>query len=408
MAENNAALTQEELAAVSKKSKDFSDYMRRLAAAEKSKQSAAAQASAMEKSQQYKDTLEDVLLGSSYGNAGTMTAREDLYGRNLAAMLLTQLDAGIDIYADPENQKYIQMAAALGYRLPQVDGLDYNRFVTDYQDELYRQDMREKYGGWNFGYDPETQAQELPKGMDEETLRRMAAALGVMTPEDAEAYRAENPGLPNNGSFINALNRYTESLREQAQAQPMETGARNGTPGLLSDEYEDIDTRVDNLYEGGTTTEAGQAYLDRMQAALNGEADMTSTPTSRLVNTALGFGNTQGSGSARANPGTDAGTPGAGRGIEGYTQQSAHPVGPNLSGYANDAKKAMLDALVRGSGGGMATTAGFGAANAVLDSAKMKTPAMQAYKQYANYEGNPLKRDRDYDYLNRLLTGRNR
>lgn len=173
-------------------------------------------------------------------------------------------------------------------------------------------------------------------------------------------------------------------LAQALHTDPASSGSRNGTPGYLSDEFEDIETRVENPYGEKQLTEAGKAYLEKLRAALSADAKKEG----------------KGEGIAALLSALSA------QGAAGRTTAPARAKAAKKTELSEkDGYRRMLDALVRGSKGGMLTSAGLADANAVHDLQMEKGSSAQknAYRRYAAYRGNTLARDKAYAYLNRLL-----
>lgn len=389
-------------------------------------------------------------LNEILGNNTSGYASEDMFGRTFAERLIEQMRAGIDIYSDPDNIRYMQFANANGWSLPTIPGIDYNQFVRNYQDELYNQRVSEAgrqsvqtvdgnkvipkdTAQWNFGLD----ANNLPKGIDEATLQRNAMLPQIPVREDTPEETAyldkilaamqehpemtgdqiralvgeESPfiktsepetpvehqyGVLGNVGTLGTYNPYTTGDTQNAYSALSNAitpyGARNNTTGWLSDEYEDINTRtVGNAGSGVQWTQAGQDYRDQLAAAMSGNS-AASTGTA-YQDYLAGLSAQGGANAGYSRPsGTSyrAGSAGGKRSLTPDIQRQAY--------------QSMLDALVRGSNGGMPTTNGFGAANRIYDNMRAEiTDPKPVYEQYGAYRGNTLTRDKDYDYLNRLL-----
>lgn len=446
---NESILSQEEFDAISKKAKNFSDYLRLLADAEAAKKRETAQKAYDEKHgddywnqfaqigmSNQRDAQGNELTGSAaersvYGDAASPS--EDLYGRQVAQAILEQLDAGLDPYSDPRVQNLIQYATSRGWRLPDAGGLiDYDRFVNDYQDQQYIQGLQDgrngTYQGWNFGFDPDN----LPQGVDAATAARMQLAP-LLQAQEEQPHGPDNWNDLQNGWHYDSDGNWVEGIpwdarydaimartREQngimsladalarqrerqnalpAVERPVQTAARNGTPGLLSDEYEDINTRTEGIGQiGAQFNEAGQEYLDQNRARLANAlgAGQTGTGYQDYLSALSSQGLTPTSG------GTASGGTATPTGSSGYSAPRRANTGLDANGQ-RDAYRSMLDALVRGSNGGKATSAGFGAANKIYEQIGEITDPKPIYQKYGNYSGNTLTRDKDYNYLNKLL-----
>lgn len=442
---NESILSQEELDAISKKAKNFSDYLRLLADAEAAKKRENAQKAYDEKHgddywnqfaqigmSNQRDAQGNKLTGSAaersvYGDAASPS--EDLYGRQVAQAILEQLDAGLDPYSDPRVQNLIQYATSRGWRLPDAGGLiDYDRFVNDYQDQQYIQGLQDgrngTYQGWNFGYNPDN----LPQGVDAATAARMQLAP-LLQAQEEQPHGPDNwndlqngwhydsdgnwvEGIPWDDRYDaimartreqNGIMSLADALARQRERQnalptvdrPVQTAARNGTPGLLSDEYEDINTRTEGIGQiGAQFNEAGQEYLDQNRARL---ANALAARQNGMGDPA--YPSAQG---ATIAPGAGTGRTTTPAGSGGYSAPRRSNTGLDANGQ-RDAYRSMLDALVRGSNGGRATSAGFGAANRIFEQIGEITDPKPIYQKYGNYSGNTLTRDKDYNYLNKLL-----
>lgn len=365
------------------------------------------------------------IVQNSTGNRiidGEISPSEIEYGTELYNYVKRMLDAGLDPYSDPEIRSAVAEATNRGWKLPYGAGVDWDAFTRATQDEAYAQAIRDVYGDspFNFGLDEEyIRANGLEGILDADTLARnsFAPLLREETEEERRRreFEAEQAEWDERVRLADALQnqkrreaeangqRYYSGFNDTAPgyAQPAAAAeiARNGTTGWLSDEYEDVNTRTENPYSGSVQwTEEGQAYRDRLAGALGGASAPASGAAYQDYLAGL---SAQGGASA----GTG-GTPSAGGASPsgyggGYSGRS--PSSGLSATEQQDAYRSMLDALVRGSNGGMPTKTGFTAANRINDQIGEITDPKPVYQKYANYGGNTLTRDKDYDYLNRLL-----
>ena len=359
--------------------------------------------------------LADIVQNST-GNRiidGEISPSEIEYGTELYNYVKRMLDAGLDPYSDPEIRSAVAEATNRGWKLPYGAGVDWDQFTRNTQDEAYAQAIRDLYGDspFNFGLDEDyIRANGLEGILDADTLARNSFAPLLREETEEERRRREfeerQADWDETMRLAEAIQagkdkpRYYPGLAEStASAEPAaNTFPRNGTAGWLSDEYEDINTRTEGAVNSGV--QYTDEFRDMLAQTLgNRSASAASTGTDYqdyLAGLSAQGGASAGTGS----------TPSAGRvSPGGYSGgNSGRSPSSGLSATEQqDAYRSMLDALVRGSNGGMPTKNGFVAANRINDQIAEITDPKPVYQKYATYGGNTLTRDKDYDYLNRLL-----
>ena len=356
----------------------------------------------------------------------------------------------------------VEAASERGWGLPLDDDINWEPYVNKYQDELYEQRLNNgsDRAQFNFGLSAGTNLD----GLDEAALQRNAMLPQIPVREDTPEQEdyitrlseliAQNPGLTGDEyrAMMGEDSPYQNILTKPAEEPPVEhqygvlgsvgpgygdlenlitsnlntptsthalsytphgaratrglvtpeevrEAARNSTPGWMSDEFEDINTRAVNENPGDVQwTQAGQDYRDQLAAAMSGNTRPANTSAEGAASTGTAYQDYLASLSAQG--GASAGTSGSSR--TGYrTSGGKRNMTPEIQ---QDAYRSMLDALVRGSNGGMPTSYGMSAANSIYDGLRGQiTDPKPAYEQYGAYRGNTLTRDKDYNYLNRLL-----
>lgn len=376
--------------------------------------------------QKYIEDLQNIMGGSTQmGNGGGLAYT---FGTTLASRMIDQMNNGIDIYSDPYNQAFLQYANENGWSLPDIPGIDYDQFVRDYQDQRYISELQNgPQQGFNFGFDPNN----LPAGIDEDTLARMSMASLVKPYEPEPQYTYGSVELaPRNQMPTERRMRYADTVYgTYPQANTPNGGvaagdvARNGTTGWMSDEYPDITTVAEgngiawdndprsrlaeamgvNGYGpniGAVPTDGNLRTVPASQAFYSPSADTGyAAPNTAPDRTEMYFRDYM----AKNNPasyGNGTGTGGTGS----KTTRTSFPRTNSVQAQ-QDVYGSMMDALVRGSNGGAPTSNGLTLANAVYDNSRRVgiTDPRPVYSQYAATAGNPLARDKDYNYLNRLL-----
>lgn len=431
---------------------DFEKYLQNLMKEEKAQRQKEMQEEKAESWQAAKNQLIELL---SYNGSGSTADNNGVtYPNYQFANVLTKLiremeEAGLDPYADPDIQRMVQTASSddFGWVLPQNAGVDWNRFANDYSDQQYINNLKQNYEGWNLGFDPDNP----PAGVTPETLARMQLAP-LLNGQEEPPHGPENwsdlqngwhyddegnwvggsvytPGTnpfvqyglrdsygaqtqDENGNWVDAPNvrigRTDPAQRRmpvgRVTPEMLRDAARNGTPNWTSDEYDDINTRVSGDGTGASWTGEGEDYRRQLSDAMNGRSG------GQWYNDNGYYMEMTGAGASPRNPGVGAGygAGGTGYGTGAGAGASTSPGGAVYRGTGGasvqqDAYRAMLDALVRGSNGGMTTSTGLSAANKIYDNLGEITDPRPAYEMYSAAAGNPLKRDKDYDYLNRLI-----
>ena len=379
--------------------------------------------------QKYIEDLQNIMGGSTQmGNGGGLAYT---FGTTLASRMIDQMNAGIDIYSDPYNQAFLQYANENGWSLPDIPGIDYDRFVRDYQDQRYITELQNgPQEGFNFGFDPNN----LPAGIDEDTLARMSMASLVKPYEPEPVYTSGSVELaPRNQTPAEPRLRYADLVygttprSSNAPNGGVATGdvARNGTRGWLSDEYPNINTVTENGYTDITWDNDARGRLAEAMGVNGYGENIGAIPTENMytIPAAQAFYSQGGADTGYAaqntapdrtemyfrdyaskrNPASSGNGTGTG-GTRSRTTRTSFPRTNSVQAQENT-YNSMIDALVRGSNGGSPNSNGMTLANAVYDNSRRVgiTDPKPVYSQYAATTGNPLARDKDYSYLNRLL-----
>lgn len=363
---------------------------------------------------------------------GNLSPSEIAYGEALTDAVREMLDAGIDPYSDPEIRAAVAEATKRGWALPYNSGVDWDRFTQNVQDENYMKAVQDAYGGFNLGFDPNN----LPTGVDAETAARnsLAGILGeggtaaqekpVYTYGSVElAQRNQTPTEPR--LRYADLVYGTTPRSSNAPNGGVATGdvARNGTTGWLSDEYPNINTVTENGYTDISWDNDPRSRLAEAMGVNGYGPNIGAVPTDGNLRTVPAsqafYSPSAGTGyaaqanapdrtemyfrdyMAQKNPTSGSG---GGTGSGSKTARTSFPRTNSVQAQG-DVYNSMIDALVRGSNGGMPTSNGLTLANAVYDNSRRVgiTDPKPVYSQYAATTGNPLARDKDYNYLNRLL-----
>lgn len=422
---------------------EFEKYLQNLMKEEKAQRQQEQQDKLTEK---WQDTFRQLITLLNDNQTGYMGEDPSPANKEFAQILTKAIremeEAGMNPFANEQIQQLVQTAAARDWLLPYNSGVDWDRFATDYQTRNYDQSMQgnpntplEGHAGFNFAFDPDYARsllagaiqEEPPHGPDnwndlqngwhyDENGNWVGGS--VYTPSTnpfvqhglRDSYGAQTQN--ENGNWVDAPNvrigRTDPAQRRmpvgRVTPEMLRDAARNGTPNWTSDEYDDINTRVSGDGTGASWTGEGEDYRRQLSDAMNGRSG------GQWYNDNGYYMEMTGAGASPRNPGVGAGygAGGTGYGTGAGAGASTSPGGAVYRGTGGasvqqDAYRAMLDALVRGSNGGMTTSTGLSAANKIYDNLGEITDPRPAYEMYSAAAGNPLKRDKDYDYLNRLI-----
>lgn len=364
---------------------------------------------------------------------GNLSPSEIAYGEALTDAVREMLDAGIDPYSDPEIRAAVAEATKRGWALPYNSGVDWDRFTQNVQDENYMKAVQDAYGGFNLGFDPNN----LPTGVDAETAARnsLAGVLGeggTSSEQNQQYVYGEVPTMRAQLAQMQNMEprmRYADLVygttprRGNTPNGGVAAGdiARNGTTGWMSDEYPDITTVADGngiAWDNDPRSRLAEAMgvngYGQNIGAVPTDGNLRTVPASQAF-----YSPSAGTGYAAQNTAPDrtemyfrdymakknpASGAGGGTGSGSKTTRTSFPRTNSVQAQG-DVYNSMIDALVRGSNGGMPTSNGLTLANAVYDNSRRVgiTDPKPVYSQYAATAGNPLARDKDYNYLNRLL-----